>query len=281
MRLGRLALTAFFIAALTLPSAAQSVCGEPVTLPAHDGQSVAYAFAPADPAAGPPTGALVLLAGGDGAIDLDASGCVRKQAGNSLVRSRVLFAAAGFATALVDAPSDMRGPDGLGGFRTDPRHAEDIGRVVVDLRRRTGGPVFVVGTSRGTISAANAAARLTGDAAPDAVVLTSPVTSGNPRGRKAWVAQSVFDLDLAAIRVPVLVVSHASDTCVRTPPDRAPAILDRTAGEREQFVSVTGGPAADTVFEGHKACEGRAPHGFVGQEAEVAAGIVRFLRGGA
>ncbi len=29
-----------------------------------------------------------------------------------------------------------------------------------------------------------------------------------------------------------------------------------------------------------EACEGRSPHGFIGQEAEVAAGIARFVLGG-
>jgi hypothetical protein len=29
-----------------------------------------------------------------------------------------------------------------------------------------------------------------------------------------------------------------------------------------------------------EACEGGAPHGFIGQEAEVASGIARFIHGG-
>jgi hypothetical protein len=269
---------------MATPAAAQERCGEVVTLQTR-GQSLAYSLA--TPAAGDAAarGALVLLPGGGGFIDLGPDGCARQLAGNSLIRSLPLFHKDGYVTALVDAPSDWRGQDGLGGFRNAPEHAADIGRVVADLRRRTGLPVYLVGTSRGSISAVNAASRLSGDAAPDAapdgIVLTSPVTSGQQGARKAWVAQSVFDLDLAAIRVPVLVVAHAADTCVRTPPRLAPDILERTEGAREQFVAVEGGPAADTVYPGLEACEGRAPHGFVGQEADVAAGMARFLGGGA
>ena len=169
--------------------------------------------------------ALVLLPGGPGYAALDAKGCAGKLKGNSLVRSRDLFHRAGFVTALVDAPSDHRGEDGLGGFRMSPQHAEDIGKVIAYLRERTKLPVWLVGTSRGTISAVNAASRLTGPAAPDGLVLTSPVTSGRVGGYKAWVAQTVFSARLDAIRVPVLVVAHAADTCIRTPPSLAGGIV--------------------------------------------------------
>jgi hypothetical protein len=221
---------------------------------------------------------LVLLPGGGGAVDLDANGCATALAGSSLVRMQPLFHADGFAIALIDAPSDWRSADGLGGFRTDPRHAEDIGKVIADLRQRTGLPVFLAGSSRGTISAVNAGARLTGDAAPDALFLISPVTSGHAGAHKAWVSQTVFDLDLSAIRTPVLVVAHAADKCVRTPPDRAGKILDRTNGNREQFIRFEGGPAATKTFKGLKACQGNAPHGYVGQDGELAAKMTAFLR---
>jgi hypothetical protein len=44
---------------------------------------------------------------------------------------------------------------------------------------------------------------------------------------------------------------------------------------------VNGGPgvAAGTQVS-IDACLGRSPHGFIEQEAEVAAGIARFIRGG-
>ena len=222
--------------------------------------------------------ALVLLPGGPGYAALDAKGCAGKLKGNSLVRSRELFHRAGFVTALVDAPSDHRGGDGLGGFRMSPQHAEDIGKVIAFLRERTKLPVWLVGTSRGTISAVNAASRLTGPAAPDGLVLTSPITSGRVGGYKAWVAQTVFSAKLDAIRMAVLVVAHAADTCIRTPPSLAGSILARTNGAREQAVIVKGAGSGKGVSV--EACEGRSPHGFIGQEAEVAAGIARFVRGG-
>lgn len=279
MRYGRwmpLALCLAASAALAQPLS----CGEPATVPTHDRSTTRYALA-GPPSA--PAGVLVLLVGGAGHLDLDERGCPRALKGNWLVRSLPRFHEAGFATALLDAPSDHTGEDGLAGFRIAEAHAQDIGRVIADVRARTNStevqrPVWLVGTSRGTISAANAASRLAGASAPDGLVLTSAVTAG-ARARKAWVAHSVFDLPLEAIRMPVLVVGHADDQCVRTPAALMERIATRTEGAREQVVTVTGGPGR-AVAPGIDACEGRSPHGFIGQETEVVAGIARFVGGG-
>jgi len=277
LALSTLTALALLASALQGRPAAAGVCGTLVTIPAHDGSTMAYSLAaPAKKA----VAALVLLPGGSGHVRLDADGCPHDLEGNSLIRQQPMFHEAGFYTALVDAPSDHQGEDGLGGFRIEADHAADIGKVIADVRARTKLPVWLAGTSRGSISAANAAARLTGPEAPDGVVLTSPITSGNPNGRKAWVAQTVFDADLGAIRIPALVVAHAEDKCVRTPPDLSGDIAKKTDSVRRQAVMVTGGPGwpGDT---GLKACRGKAPHGFFEQEAEVAAGIARFVTQGA
>jgi hypothetical protein len=257
-------------------------CGELVTIQTHDRTTTRYALArPSAPVQGEPV-AVVLLPGGGGHLDIDAYGCPRALKGNSLVRSIPHFRDLGFATALVDSPSDHTGEDGLAGFRSSSGHADDLGKVIVDVRARANGLVWLIGTSRGTISAANAASRLSGPSAPDGLVLTSALTSGAARSaRKPWATQSVFDLALDKIRMPVLVVGHAADTCVRSPATMMDKITARTSGVREQIVTVTGGPGGPAGIQaGLDACEGRAPHGFVGQEAEVAAGIARFIRGG-
>lgn len=260
------------------PPAAVELCGEVLSLPAHEG-SQRYAWRP--PAAGAEPLSLILLPGGAGYLNLDERGCPRALSGNSLVRSIPLFAAAGFGTALLDAPTAHQGEDGLGGYRIAPEHAADIGRVVAELRARTKGRVWIVGTSRGAISAANAAARLSGAAAADGVVLTSALMSGDPRARKFWVAHSVFDLPLEEIRMPLLLVGHAADRCVRSPAARMGEVIERAKGAtRKQMVTVSGGPGTPGPA-GLAACEGRTPHGYVDQESEVAAGIVRFVKGGA
>jgi hypothetical protein len=279
-------LTTLCVVAVAATGFAQSKppgdCGELVTIPTHDRTTTRYALErPSAPVQGEPI-AVVLLPGGGGYLDLDSHGCPRALKGNSLVRSIPHFRDLGFATALVDSPSDHTGEDGLAGFRSSSQHADDLGKVIVDVRARANGLVWLIGTSRGTISAANAASRLSGPAAPDGLVLTSALMSGAARSaRKPWVTQSIFDFALDKIRMPVLVVGHAADTCVRSPATMMDKITARTSGVREQIVTVTGGPGGPAGIQaGLDACEGRAPHGFVGQEAEVAAGIARFIRGG-
>jgi hypothetical protein len=201
----------------TFPGAAFAApCGEVVSIATHDGTTTRYSFGPPQSGARA-RAALVLLAGGGGVLNLDDGGCARALEGNSLVRSADAFRALGFATALVDAPSDHNADeDGLRGFRSDAKHAEDLGRIVADLRARVGAPVWILGTSRGSISAVNAASRLKGAQAPDGIVLTSALMAGG-KGNKSWVRDSVFDHDLGAIKLPALVVGHAGDKCTREP----------------------------------------------------------------
>jgi hypothetical protein len=277
-----LAAAALLLCAQAEGASAQQDCGELLTIRSHGATTTAYSIVTPPPSTfGEARIALILLPGGGGHLALDAQGCPRNLKGNSLVRSRDLFHLAGLVTVLVDAPSDHHGEDGVGGFRATQQHAEDLGKVIAAVRASVKAPVWIVAASRGTISAVNAASRLTGPAAPDGLVLTSPVTSGKVGGQKAWVAQTVFSVRLEAIRMPVLVVSHAADTCIRTPPNLAAQILPRTKTGRGQAVTVTGGgPGSRGRGGGVEACEGRSPHGFIGQEVEVTDGMVRFIRGG-
>jgi hypothetical protein len=253
-------------------------CGEVVTIATHDGTTTRYAFG-APQGGAKPAAVLVLLAGGGGVVNLDDAGCVRDLTGNSLVRMAPVFRELGFATAVVDAPSDHnKDEDGLRGFRSDPKHADDLGRITAQLRARTGAPVWIAGTSRGAISAVNAASRLKGAAAPDGVVVTSVVMVGS-KGNKYWVRDTVFDHDLGAITLPTLIVGHALDKCLRSPPDDMERLAGKLNSARKQVATVTGGPGWKGDWS-LKACAGRAPHGFNKQDREVAEGIARFLKGG-
>jgi len=254
-------------------------CGEVLTIATHDRTTTRITLARAQ---GVPAQdariALVLLVGGGGNLDIDDKGCPRSLFSNVLMRMRPHFHGEGLVTVLVDAPSDYPGGDGLAGFRMAPQHADDLGRVIGEVRARTNGAVWLVGHSRGTISAASAASRLSGPAAPDGLVLLSAMMSGDARARKTFVAQTVFDPQLEMIGMPVLVAGHAADNCPRSPAGLMRNITARTQGVREQVATVTGGPPGRSA--GLPACEVREPHDFADQEAEVAAGIVRFIRGG-
>jgi len=275
--------TAFATISMAQPGAEPraDACGELITINTHDRTTTRYTFA--GPQGAPAEGApvtLVLIVGGGGNLNLDDKGCPRSLTRNSLMRMRPLFHGAGFFTALLDAPSDSRGDDGLAGFRTAPQHAEDVGKIILDLRARSKGSVWVLGHSRGSISAANAAARLSGPSAPDGLVLLSAMMVGEPRPRKAWVAQTVFDPPLEAVKAPVLMVGHAADNCIRSPAAIMGKITARTQGARQQVVTVTGGPIKPGRMPSLSACEVGEPHDYVEQETEIAAGITRFIRGG-
>jgi hypothetical protein len=251
-------------------------CGELIRIATHAATTTHYALAH-PPGTVRAHAVVVLLAGGGGHVDLDAQGCARALQGNFLVRSQALFHTAGFITALADAPSDHPGDEGLAGFRIDSQHAEDLGKLIADLRARTKLPVWVVGTSRGTISAVNAAARLTGASAPDGVVITSVLSVGGG-GKRGWVRQSVYDLRLEDIHMPVLLVGHADDSCLRSPAAQMAKVAARLGAKRKQVVTVTGGSGTG-AHPSIEDCQGRSPHGFIGQEAEVIDGIARFIRG--
>jgi hypothetical protein len=277
LRMFALAVVATCIS-ISLTAHRAEACGKVVSVATHEGTTTLYALSL--PAGGArPAAVLVLLAGGGGFVNLDDAGCPRALTGNSLVVMAPILHSLGYATALVDAPSDRQeDEDGLGGFRSDPRHAEDLARIIVDLRGKTGVPVWLAGTSRGTISAVNAASRLKGAALPDGVILTSALMEGG-RGKKDWVRDSVFNHDLGAITVPLLLIGHEKDYCLRSPPERMPELLGKISSQRKQLVTMTGGPGWRGGYS-LKACVGRAPHGFNGLRREQAEGIARFIKTG-
>jgi hypothetical protein len=258
---------------------AQQRCGEVVTLNTRAGTTMSYSFVEAKGGAGAPL-AIVMLIGGSGYLDLDDQGCPRKLSRNNLLRMRPALNELSISTAYVDVPSDLRTDEGFGSDRIATGHARDLGMVIAQIRARTKGPVWVAGHSRGSLSAANAASQLTGDAAPDGVILLSAMYVGDPKARRQWAGHTVFHLDLDAIKVPVLVIGHAADNCVRSMPDQMQRVLDKTKGSRQQIATVTGGPIAPGRAPGLGACEVGEPHDFVQQENEVAAGIAKFMRGG-
>jgi len=203
---------------------------------------------------------LLLLPGGEGGIGMRGG---RPASTNFLVRSRDLFAARGFNVAIVGKPTDHDDLDEV--FRATPSHVEDIGRVVEKLHAQYGKPVWLVGTSRGTISAAAAAIGL-GEAIAG-VVLTSSITlPGDPN--------AVQNLALAKIRVPVLVMHHKRDSCRATPPAEAPLILEALTGSpAKKLVMVDGGGGP---YGG--ACQPMHWHGYIGMEQEAVDTIADFIR---
>lgn len=203
--------------------------------------------------------AVILLPGGGGTLRLRSG---RPRLGNFLVRSRSLFAAQGFRVVVPDAPSDRRN---LNHWRTSGAHVADLVALARYLRRTGARRVWLVGTSRGSISAAAAAAR----GGFNGLVLTSSVT--RRAGRRPAIVQ---DARLGAIRGPVLIVYHRNDDCRFTPASDAAAL--KAALRRAR-------PVAVMLFDGgrpplSRLCGAFAAHGYYGIEPRVVTAIGRWIR---
>ena len=238
------------------------VAQQVVDIPTRPGVTQRFVYlAPPQPRA-----SVVLLAGGHGGLQIFPNGSFKWGEGNFLVRTRALFAQQGLAVAVVDAPSDRQSPPFLGGFRQTPQHVADIRAVIAWLRQQASVPVWLVGTSRGTQSAAWVATQLDrSEGGPDGLVLTSTILT-DPHGRP------VPDMPLERVTVPVLVVHHRQDGCRLCPYSDLPRLIDKlSASPRKELISVTGG--AD---QGDP-CEAMAHHGFNGLEGEVVARIANWI----
>jgi len=212
------------------------------------------------PEAGKTRAVAILFPGGAGKTDLERE-TARKalDRGNFLVRSRRLFADRGIAAAVVDAPSDQ--PRGMEDeFRLGGAHSEDIGRVVADLKTRFPAlPVFLVGTSRGTVSAASVGRHLGKEV--DGVVLTASLFLSSKRG------PGLSGFDFSSVASPLLFVHHVDDGCVSTPYASAKRLADRYP-----LVSVSGGLPLQS-----QPCEAMSAHGFLGKEAETVDAIAKWM----
>jgi pimeloyl-ACP methyl ester carboxylesterase len=251
------------LAACWLAGAAKAQGPEVADVPTRAGVTErVLVLAPPDAAA-----VVLLLPGGSGKVGIGPGGALRN-GGNFLVRSRELFAQQGLVAVVVDVPSDRR--DLNGDFRDSREHAQDLGLLVQWARARFHRPVWLVGTSRGTQSAAAAALQLSGDAAPDGLVLTSSILGRNPRARVT--ARALPEMPLEQLRLPVLVVHHEQDPCNICDPAGLPALMRKLPAASAKLLTFTGGTS-----EGPP-CEAFSHHGYNGIEDRVVAGIAAWIR---
>ena len=207
---------------------------------------------------------LVLLPGGDGIIGLDNGGAVHQLGSNFLVRTTGQWVDQGFNIILPDAPNGAS----LTGQRHLPAYADAIGKAIDLGRSRAALPVWLIGTSRGSIAAVNGAAHL-GAKVVSGAILTSSVTRPGDAG------ETIFDAEPGAIAVPVLVVSNEYDTCAETPPGDAPVVLSAlTRSPRKELIMVT----SSQIAKRSDPCAGASPHGYLGIEGMVVQRISDWIK---
>lgn len=199
-------------------------------------------------------------AGGYGTIGPDGWPSSR----NFLIRTGRHWARHPFNIVMVGRPSD--GIDlALGGVRTGDQHAADNVAIFKAVKQKSPLPLWLIGTSMGTISAAAAAIRDT-EHLVAGLVLTSSVTAYKKDG-------AVPRQSLEKIRVPTLVFHHEQDACRVCPAHEAKNIArGLTRAPIKKTLIVTGGGG-----ESGNPCEPLHFHGFIGMENEAVDQIARWI----
>jgi hypothetical protein len=182
-----------------------------------------------------PRASVILMPGGDGSIAAGDHGDIHALNFNQLVRTRQAYAARGLAVLIVDANTPLEGAV----------------QYMAAIKR----PVTVIGTSRGTLRAAEGIAR---GARPDALVLTSGFLSA-----ESGSGQNVMSiLGSPALLPRTLVIHHTQDSCRATLPAGVAPFIKWSAG-RAKVTWVSGG-----ISEGDP-CQARAYHGFNGIDGQI------------
>jgi pimeloyl-ACP methyl ester carboxylesterase len=218
-----------------------------------------------------PTAAVILFPGGPGYLNPSRNGKIRRQKNSFLAHNTTDFADAGFLVAVFNPPSGMKD---LGRpYRMSDKHGQDIQAVVDFLKDRADVPVWLIGHSRGTFSAANGAIRLEGAVA--GLVLTSAVTKSRERySIYTTHPNGVIDMDLASVSAPVMIVANKTDSCASTPPSNAGNLAGVFTGAATIAVKLFDGSGRSKPDN----CKMGGQHHFDGFDDDVVEAIAAFIK---
>ncbi len=234
---------------------------EIVTIPTRSG--VTQSFFVADMGPKKAEAIALMYIGGGGNIRLRMEdGRPKFGEQNFLPRSRREFVRNGILPVIMDAPSDQQGRLGMSDqYRWSKDQTEDARAVLAELKKRFPGlPIFVVSTSRSTLTAASLGRALGDEVA--GTVLTSSMAAV---GRGGYSSLSGFNF--GALKAPVLFAHHRADGCEATPY----FLAARLAGSHP-LISVKGGTPPESG-----PCDPFAPHGYFGKEAETVDAITAWM----
>jgi hypothetical protein len=200
-----------------------------------------------------PKAVIVMLPGGSGDIGLRRDGDVRHD-DNFVVRTRELWTAQGYAVVIPDTVDRAN----LRGLRSSPEYARLVDGLIGFAHEQVGAPVFLLGTSQGSIAAMNGAAHAPHGSLAGVILTESVSVMGGSH-------ETVFDADPQAVRVPALVVANQDDRCDVAPPAMASKIAAAMSRSPDvKVATVSGG-----VTRSPKDCGSLTPHGYYGIENQV------------
>jgi hypothetical protein len=217
----------------------------------------------------PPPGraSVILMTGGDGLLSLDSSGTIIDSTGNFLIRSANRFLRYGLNVMMADAlPAHPGGLDNA--TRLSGAHAAELQGFINAALTRWNKPVWVVGTSNGSVSTVTAGGFQPALSGLTGVVMTSPVTV------LPAASQPVFNLYASRITLPALVVWEGNDHCTFSP----------SAGSATLFSLIPSHHKARRALElAHSVatdpCGAFSEHGYAGIEEETVREIAAFILG--
>jgi hypothetical protein len=225
-------------------------------LPTRPDVTIRFVYAKAEN----PVANAILFQGGPGNIGIYPNGSMRVE--NFLSGGAARFTQNGISVAIVDVPSDRRHLDD---FRHTQEHAQDTAAVIAFLRLQNRLPVWAIGTSNGSLSAATAAVLLK-ERGPDGIVLTSSTT-----GRWGAAAHPVTDAALDQVTAPTLFVHHKDDACRVTPYSAIPGVMATMKQAKVvDLITVEGGVSGNPCHSGY--------HQFLGIEAAVTQQIADWIK---
>lgn len=207
--------------------------------------------------------ALILFPGGNGAGPFKMTDGGVVSGWNFLVRSAGNFIENGFSVFTVAPPSDH--PTGMStDFRESAEHADDIASLATYLEERGFERIYLVGNSRGTLSATALGTRLK-DSHLKGVVLTSALEYDD---YLRW-------LPLAQLQLPVLMVHHRNDACrVSSFEEARLTLASLSTTTAVDFTEVVGG-----AYPRSAPCGNLSAHGFFGVEEKVVQVIADWIGG--
>jgi hypothetical protein len=222
-----------------------------------------------------PAGAVMLLPGGHGNINLDAQSHIGWGEDDFLVRTRMRYANDGLLTIIPDVAADHKPPVSLAGFRTSPMQADDL-QALADRLHGMAPKVWLVAYDSGATSALNAVARDKLDSIAGLVLISPILEPPDP--------DSTLLIDgakRALGRMPVLVIGHQFDPCSFPVLDRIRNAAAALKVPNFQATAITGGGEQYTVSDPFEypenSCNTQAHHALAGREAVVTRDVIDWI----
>ena len=239
---------------LNTPSSVEQVLDIPFT---QGGHQRVLLIAPTHPKA-----TIIMLPGGAGDVGLSRDGTLH-HADNFVVRTRALWVARGYAVLIPDTINRAS----LRGVRSSASYGNLVDRLIQLAHQEVAVPVFLLGTSQGSIAAMNGAAHAANGSLAGVILTESVSVLGGSH-------ETVFNADPAGVRVPVLVVANSNDRCRVAPPRMAPQIAAATTNSPHvEILEVSGG-----VTQSRQDCGSLTPHGYYGIEDQVVGLISAWIQ---